>query len=67
MSNNAIGTVMIAGGLIISLLIGWFLFSTFVYYIFAIILNIPFHMFNAVFVFIAVLGIRAFYPKNVFL
>ena len=67
MSKNAIGTIIIASELIISLLIGWFLFSTFTYYILTTIFNMNFSIFNIIFVFITILGIRAFYPKNVFL
>jgi len=67
MSHNAIKTIIIASGLIISLLIGWFLFSTFIYYILTTIFNITFNISNAIFVFITILSIKAFYPKNVFL
>ena len=67
MSHNAIKTIIIASGLIISLLIGWFLFSTFIYYILTTIFNIQFNISNVIFTFIAILSIRVFYPKNVFL
>jgi len=67
MSNNAIGTIIIASGLIISLLIGWFLFLTFIYFVFTIIFNITFKISSAIVIFIAILTLKSFYPKNVFL
>ena len=66
MSNNAIGTIVIAGLLLITLLFGWFLFSTSIYFIITIVLNLEFKLNNALFVFLIMMVIKTIYPKNAF-
>jgi len=66
MSNNAIGTIIIAGLLLIILFIGWFLFSTSIYFLITIILNLEFSLTKALYLFLMMISIKAFYPKNVF-
>lgn len=66
MSTNAIGTIIIAGLLLIILFIGWFLFSTSIYFLITIILNLEFSFINALYLFLGMISIKAFYPKNVF-
>ena len=67
MSSNAIGTIIIAGLLLIILLFGWFLFSTSIYFLFTIILNLEFSLIKALYLFLSMITIKAFYPKNVFI
>ena len=66
MSSNAIGTIIIAGQLLIILFIGWFLFSTSVYFLITMILNLEFVLKEALYLFLVMITIKAFYPKNVF-
>ena len=66
MSSNAIGTIIIAGLLLIILLFGWFLFSTSIYFLITIILNLEFSLIKALYLFLGMMTIKAFYPKNVF-
>jgi hypothetical protein len=66
MSTNAIGTTIIAGLLLIILFIGWFLFSTSIYFLITIILNLEFSLIQALYLFLVMISIKAFYPKNVF-
>jgi len=66
MSTNAIGTIIIAGLLLIILFIGWFLFSTSIYFLITIILNLEFSLIQALYLFLVMISIKAFYPKNVF-
>ena len=67
MSSNAIGTIIIAGLLLIILLFGWFLFSTSIYFLFTIMLNLEFSLIKALYLFLSMITIKAFYPKNVFI
>ncbi len=66
MSSNAIGTIIIAGLLLIILLFGWFLFSTSMSFLITIILNLEFSLIKALYLFLGMITIKAFYPKNVF-
>ena len=66
MSSNAIGTIIIDGLLLMILLFGWFLFSTSIYFLITIILNLEFSLIKALYLFLAMMTIKAFYPKNVF-
>jgi hypothetical protein len=66
MSSNVIGTVLIAGFLLVILLFGWFLFSTSIYFLITIILNLEFSLIKAIYLFLGMMIIKAFYPKNVF-
>jgi len=66
MSSNAIGTIIIAGLLLIILFIGWFLFSTSIYFLITIILNLKFSLAKALYLFLGMISIKLFYPKNVF-
>ena len=66
MSSNAIGTIIIAGLLLIILLFGWFLFSTSIFFLITIILNLEFSLIKALYLFLGMTTIKAFYPKNVF-
>ena len=66
MNNNAIGTIIIAGLLLIILLFGWFLFSTSIYFLITIILNLEFSLIKALYLFLGMITIKAFYPKNIF-
>jgi hypothetical protein len=66
MSSNAIGTVLIAGFLLVILLFGWFLFSTSIYFLITIILNLEFSLIKAIYLFLGMMIVKAFYPKNVF-
>jgi hypothetical protein len=67
MSSNAIGTIIIAGLLLIILLFGWFLFSTSIYFLITVILNLEFSLIKAIYLFLGMIIIKAFYPKNVFI
>ena len=66
MSSNAIGTIVIAGLLLIILFIGWFLFLTSIYFLITIILNLELSLTKALYLFLVMISIKAFYPKNVF-
>ena len=66
MSSNAIGSVIIAGLSLIVLLLGWFVFSTSIYFLITIILNLKFSLIKAIYLFLGMMIIKAFYPKNVF-
>jgi len=66
MSSNAIGTIIIAGLLLIILFFGWFLFSTSIYFLITIILSLKFSLIKALYLFLGMITIKAFYPKNVF-
>jgi len=66
MSSNAIGTVLIAGFLLVILLFGWFLFSTSIYFLTTIVLNLKFSLIKAIYLFLGMMIVKTFYPKNVF-
>jgi len=66
-SSNAIGTIIIAGLLLVSLILGWFLFSTVIYWLFALIFNLKFSLTISIYLFLVIITIKAFYPKNVFI
>jgi len=66
-SRNAIGTIIIAGLLLVSLILGWFLFSTVIYWLFTLIFNLKFSLTISIYLFLIIITIKAFYPKNVFI
>jgi hypothetical protein len=66
MSSNAIGTIVIAGLLLVTLLLGWFLFSTSIFFLITIVLNLEFSLIKAIYLFLGMIIIKAFYPKNIF-
>lgn len=66
MSSNTMGTILISGLLLGTLLFGWFLFSTIIYFLITIILNLEFRLIMTLYVFLGIIIIKAFYPKNVF-
>ena len=64
--SNSVGTVMIAGILLLMLLVGWLLFSVFLSFVVVLIFGFEYSFIYALFVFLAIMIIRAIYPKNVF-
>ena len=66
-SSNAIGTIIIAGLLLVSLILGWFLCSTVIYWLFTLIFNLKFSLTISIYLFLVIITIKAFYPKNVFI
>ena len=66
MSSNAVGTIIIAGLLLVTLILGWFVLSTSIYLLISLIFHFKFSFTISVYVFLSVMCIRVFYPKNVF-
>ena len=67
MSSNTIGTIVIAGLLLITLILGWFLFSALIYFLITLILDLKFSLINVSYLFLGIIIFKAFYPKNVFI
>ena len=66
MSSNAVGTIIIAGILLVTLILGWFLLSISIYFLITLVFHLKFDFIISVYLFLSVMCIRAFYPKNVF-
>ncbi len=67
MSSNAIGTIIIAGLLLITLILGWFLFPALIYFLITLIFDLKFSLINVSYLFLGIIIFKSFYPKNVFI
>lgn len=65
--SNALKTIFIAGLLLITILLSWFLIISTAYIIIIFLTNIEFNFQVLLSIFITYLVLRAFYPKNVFM
>jgi len=66
MSSNAIGTVFRIGLIFISLILVWLLPIVIGYYLLALVFGMEFSFQVLFILFCLLIGVRMFYPKNVF-